>query len=293
MKRIGAVISLIVLTVMLSGISAFAETLELVSTTPKENSNTATVNNMMIKLKFSQNIADEDAQKANAKAFVLKGPDGKVIGLTPYYNRERYPDEIWLSVKENLVSGTNYTLTVSQNLQSSTGDTLAEPIVFTFGTRDINKDAKINTTMMFVMLGGMVVFSLWDTRRRLRKDQEKDTEDDKVNPYKEAKKTGKTVEEIVAKTEKEKEKQRIKEEKKAIAEAKTIKTDDEPVREGVKRVLRKRPISAAGGKMPQNMIEERKAMKERKANAERQRNKKKVSSPNRKGSKQQQRKRKN
>ncbi|MGI6751642.1 MAG: Ig-like domain-containing protein [Anaerovoracaceae bacterium] len=295
MKRIGAVISLIVLTVMLSGMMAFAGNLELVSTTPKENSNAATVNNMMIKLKFSQNVSSEKAQKANAKSFVLKNPDDKVIGLTPYYNSERYPNEIWLAVNGNLEAGTQYTLLVDKGLQSSTGDTLAEPITFVFGTRDINKDARINMTMMLVMLGGMVVFSVWDTRRRLRKEQGKDTEDEKINPYKEAKKTGKSVEEIVAKAEKEKEKQRIKEERRAN-EAKpreTKETKEETVREGVKKVAVKRPISAVGGVMPSAIAEERRKRAEDRKEAERKKNKKNVSSPKKKGSKQQQRKRKN
>ncbi|NCU28972.1 MAG: hypothetical protein EOM85_04895, partial [Candidatus Moranbacteria bacterium] len=258
-----------------------------VDTTPKAESSSATVDNMMIKLRFSENISQEDAQKNNANVFVLKNEKGKKIKTTPYYNEERYPNEVWLMVNERLIQATKYTLTINQKMKSSSGNTLTEPIVYTFATRDISKDGKINMALMFLMVGGMLGFTVWDTRRKMKKenDKEKMSGDNKVNPYKEAKKTGKSVEEIVAEAEKEKEK--IQAKNPNLIEEKPVKTEQiEEVREGVMRVSARKPISAVGCKTPASVTAKRKAKQEQ-LKKEQERRK---ASQKSKGSKQQQRK---
>jgi hypothetical protein len=107
--------------------------------------------------------------------------------------------------------------------------------------------------MMGVMMVGMIVFTSLSAKRQLKKqeEEEKTKPDAKVNPYKEAKKTGKSVEDVVAKTEKEKEKARAKAEKnsgggrqQAGANASSASDDDLP--KDTKRVTGPKPISAAG-----------------------------------------------
>ena len=84
------------------------------------------------------------------------------------------------------------------------------------------------------------------TAKNAKKQAEADkkTKEEKVNPYKEAKKTGKSVEEIVERDQKEKEKRAAKAAKKAAAE----EEEDDYYDDGKYHVKAPRPISAAGGK---------------------------------------------
>jgi hypothetical protein len=105
--------------------------------------------------------------------------------------------------------------------------------------------------MMGVMMVGMIVFTSLSAKRQLKKqeEEEKTRPDAKVNPYKEAKKTGKSVEDVVAKTEKEKEKARAKAEKNSGGrqQAGANAADNEgDLQNDTRRVTGPRPISAAG-----------------------------------------------
>lgn len=294
MKRIGAIISLSVLIVLLASTFSFATGLSLVESHPEDGADGFMTVNMAVKLKFSENMTSEEAQAANANKFKITNPEGKKIEYKTLYNAEKYPDEIWLQITENLVDATEYTIVISEDLQSTTGNTLGENITLHFSTRDTAADNNGYMILMVLMIVGMVVFTVWDTGRKLKKEAAKE-EDQKVNPYKEAKKTGKSVEEIVAKTEKEKaqaEKRKAKANKKQSIKEKS--DDEQDVREGVKRVKARKPISSIGAPTPKRVIEMREARESAKAEAEaKARAKAKNAQTSKsKGSKQQQRKKK-
>jgi hypothetical protein len=80
--------------------------------------------------------------------------------------------------------------------------------------------------MMMVMVGGMVVYSMWDTKRKLQKESVEKGE--KVNPYKVAKEKGVTVQEAVDKADK----QRSKSMKKSGAGAMNVKKGSEIKKSG-------------------------------------------------------------
>ena len=63
----------------------------------------------------------------------------------------------------------------------------------------------ISLGMMVVMFGGMIVVTSKAAKKNIEEERKKQ---DKVNPYKEAKKTGKSVEEIVEKDQKRKAKEK-------------------------------------------------------------------------------------
>ena len=100
--------------------------------------------------------------------------------------------------------------------------------------------------MMFVMFGGMFFF----TSRQMKKQQEKNQDtrpvkEEAFNPYKEAKRTGKSVQEVIAAHEKEQAKKAAKAAKKAAkhdAEEEYEEIEDN----GNHKVKGPRPISAAG-----------------------------------------------
>jgi hypothetical protein len=81
----------------------------------------------------------------------------------------------------------------------------------------------VNMGMMFVMFGGIMFISMRQNNQKKEDDAEKKKEEGKetFNPYREAKRTGKTVEEVM-------EEQAKKEEKLAKKKARKKKKDEEP-----------------------------------------------------------------
>ena len=104
-----------------------------------------------------------------------------------------------------------------------------------------------NYALMFVMMGGMVFFSTKSTQHQQQKEKVEKGKHDTVNPYKEAKRTGKSVAEIVAKDQQKKQKEAAAQAKR---DAKRAKEKEEERREelNIHRVAGPKPISAAGGK---------------------------------------------
>lgn len=290
MKRIGTILSLSVLVVLLASSISFAGDLTLVNIYPKEGENGLQPTNVAVKMTFSENMTDAATQAANEGRFRITNDKGKTVEFNALYNAKKYPNDIWLQVVKPLEADTTYTLTISKDLQSSEGNTLNEPIVTHFAARNTEADNTGYMVLMVLMMVGMVGFTVWETGRKAKKESEKPEEDKKINPYKEARKTGKSVEEIVAKAEQEKaklEKQRAKENQKQGADA-----EDEKARDGVYKLKAKRPISSIGAATPQKIIAMKLAREEAKAQAAQAKGKKNQPAAKSKGSKQQQKKKK-
>jgi len=171
-------------------------------------------------------------------------------------------NEIWVLINKDLVSDSEYKLTISGDLKIPNGDTLGKEETIDFKTRNISTDNTVNMVLMGLMMVGMVVISSITMKRNLKKEMEKKGEVEKVNPYKVSKETGKSVEEIVAKAEKEK--QRVKE-KSAASKNRAHKAGGEKAKSEEKkdtmRVTGPKPISKAGS----TFITGRKAKAEREA----------------------------
>lgn len=296
MKRLGAIISLSLLIVLLASSLSFAAGLELVSTYPEEGENGLQSANVAVKLVFNENMTSEQAQAANESKFQVTDSEGKAIECSTLYNGEKYPNEIWIQITEILTDNSEYTLQISEHLVSTAGNELGEQVTLHFSTRDAAADNTGYMVLMVLMMVGMIGFTVWETKRQVKKMQEgQKPEDLKVNPYKESKRTGKSVEDIVAKTEKEKidAEKRSEKANKQRGSKEEDRVAVEP-RDGVKRVSRRKPISAAGVATPKSIIAKR---KEREAEAARKlaeaKSKGQHSQTQRaKGSKQQQKKKK-
>ena len=161
---------------------------------------------------------------------------------------------------------TEYTVTLSSDFLAADGTELGEDIKITFSTLNQTRATTVNMVMMGVMMVGMVIFSTKAMKKdgggAAAKQQTARKGDDKVNPYKVAKETGKSIEDIVAKDQKDKEKKAASEAKRAArheadleaARKKLMKSgelmadEDEAANSDVKRVKGPRPISAAGSK---------------------------------------------
>lgn len=271
MKRIGSVVCLVALIITMTASVCFgAQSLKITETYPTDGQKNTTKENMCVKLTFSGDVGNKAVKKANSKCFKITNPDGKEIPTRVFYDPEHSSKVLVLadtSKKLDIKDATEYTLTVSGNVKDSEGNTLGEDQKVTFKTLDQRKGTGVYMAMMFIMFGGMFVFSTLQAKKQQEKNTEEKAKELPFNPYKEAKRTGKSVEELIAAHEKEMEKKKAKEAKRA-ARHKVEEDDDDEIEEdnGNYKVKGPRPISAAGS----TYITGRKAQAEaRKAEEER------------------------
>ncbi|WP_312647346.1 hypothetical protein [Aminipila sp.] len=248
-RRIGAIVALTLLMVMMTTSLCFAGTLELEDSYPRNGDKGMQVENSGVKLYFNQNMINKNNEAANLKCVKLTDSKGKKLPLRILYSPKEKGLVLVLVDKQTLLSDSSYKLSVSGDIMAASGETLGEDVHIKFNTVDTSSSMKANMIMMGIMMVGVIWVSSRSAKRKEEKDKEEAAADDKVNPYKIAKETGKSVEEVVAKDQKEKEKQRRKMEKKLAREAKGddyYDDDDDEAFNDNKRVKGARPISAGG-----------------------------------------------
>jgi len=246
MKRLGSILSLSVLIILLTTSFCFASGLKLVDSYPEDGSTGYQPINLAVKLFFNEDVSAKAVQEANKDAFVVIDSKGNEIPVKILYSSKNLK-QIWVMINETLKQNSEYQLKISGDLQIPNGDTLGSDKVIKFKTRNTQMDSTINMAMMGVMMVGMILFSTLSTKRNVKKQEEEKGEVEKVNPYKVAKETGKSVEDIVAKTEKEKQKAKAHAAKRANKNNGTNKKGEiEEEETDTKRVQGPKPISAAG-----------------------------------------------
>ena len=113
----------------------------------------------------------------------------------------------------------SYTLKISKDFKDNDGETLGKNEEITFKTMNQSQNNKVYMIMMVVMMVGM----FWFSSRQAKKTAEEyapEKKEEPFNPYKESKRTGKSVEEVLAEHEKKVEKENRKKAKKAKKAAK-------------------------------------------------------------------------
>lgn len=250
MKRAGIILSLTIMMILMSFSFCFASGLELLDSYPKDGSNDARPENFLVKLYFNEVMSSDKVQQENENAFRFTDSKGKELETRILYDSKR-PKEIWVLVEKTLQSDASYKLQVSGDLTDADGDTLGQDKTITLKMRNTATDNNVNMGMMGVMMVGMIFYSSISAKRQVKKQEEEEAlkSDAKVNPYKVAKETGKSVEDVVAKTNKEKEKAKAKAEKKGsykVQRPGTAAAEDDDLQKDTKRVTGPRPIAAAG-----------------------------------------------
>ena len=249
MKKAGIILSLTLLVFLMSFSPSFAAGLKLESSYPENGSHNSMLENVVVKLYFNEDVSAVEVQDANKSAFEFTDAEGKNLPTRILYPNEK--KQIWVLVEQSLVSNADYKLKISGDLKTINGDTLGEDQLIEFKTRNTSVDSSVNMGLMVVMMVGMIAFTSISTKRQLKKKEEEAVAEDKVkvNPYKVAKETGKSVQEVVAKTEKEKEKAKAQAEKrnknKASNTGKSASIENE-FKKDTKRVTGPRPISVTG-----------------------------------------------
>jgi len=269
MKRIGALVCLIMMMVSVLAPAAFATEdanaqktgFAIVDSVPHDKDEGVSVENLSVKITFNKDVmpASDKIKEKNAKQFKLTDKNGKEVPIKVYYSDK---EEGLLMVASNIRSkearkansviqgDMKYTLTISEKFQAADGTKLGQPETITFKTLDQAKSTKVYMILMAVMMVGMIVFTSKSAKKEAEKQSKESGKSQTVNPYKEAKKTGKSVEEIVAK-----DKQRKAKEAEALAKRKAADAElmaeleaeaAAEVASSNKRVSGPRPISASG-----------------------------------------------
>lgn len=257
MKKRGLVVLFTIMMLAMSSVAAFAaedSAFALKSSYPKDGQKNTSIENAGVKLEFNHSITGEKTEANNKKCVTITDKDGKKVPITVLTQ----DDDTGLMLvlvdttdqKYTIENNSDYTLTIDKNFMDSEGNTLGEDIEITFRTFNQRFNMMVNMVMMALMFGGIMFFTVRQTMNQKNEDQlakEKKGEA-KFNPYREAKRTGKSVEEVIA----EEEKRRAKAEKRAKRKG-TIKEEEEILDVAellpyVYRVSEPRPIAEAGGK---------------------------------------------
>lgn len=258
-KRIGAVLCLSIMFVFAGASFALAGQgdLKLEDTYPRNGATGTAVENLSVKLYFNEGIIPKNKaiRAANEKAFKMTDEKGKRIPIKVLYSHKEKGMMMILSEtmsgsKNTIKGNTEYTLSIDPSFVSESGDELGKAQKVAFKTLDQQKNGMINMGMMVVMMVGMIFFSSRSMKKQMEKEQAAKGKTDTVNPYKEAKRTGKSVEEIVEKDRKNKEKQAAAKAKQDAKRKKELEEEAAEKRENShnKRVSGPRPVSAENSK---------------------------------------------
>ena len=253
MKKTGIRASILAIIIVIAMTSfAFAEGgLTIVESIPKDEGKDVAVENLGVKITFSEPVGGEANQEANSKCFTLTDSEGTAYPTRTFFDPKN-PAQILViydTTEGNQLSSKSkelLTLTISGSFRSDSGSTLGADQKLTFTT--VNT-AFNNKVYMFIMMGMMAVMVFMSTRKKkAAADDEDDVnyKEEPFNPYKEAKRTGKSVEEVTRQHNREVARREARAAKRAIAERAEEVIEVEEERKY--KVKGPRRISEAGGK---------------------------------------------
>jgi hypothetical protein len=259
MKKKSLIVLLVAMMIAMSTALVSADTdsdFKLVSSYPKDGQKNTSVENVGVKLRFNRDISSANAQKNNEKCVKIVGPDGKSIPIKVMTSTDEKGLMLVLADTNNkkfsVENNSKYTLVISGDLVDNDGNKLGTETKVTFKTFNQQLNTMINMGMMIVIFGGVMVMTVRNANQQKEKKEEKDKKADATfNPYHEAKRTGKSVEEVIAENKKKEEKAAKKSKHKNVEETEYVKDSKLKLSEilpNVYSVSGPRPISVAGGK---------------------------------------------
>lgn len=222
MKKISLIALLTSIMIMAASAFCFAEGgFDLVSSYPEDGQTNTSMENLGVKLTFSSAMDSAEAQKANADKLAIYDEDGKAVPVQILFSSSDKGLALVLAdTDKGFVAKNNseYKLVISGDLVDNEGNTLGADKTITFKTYNQRVNNIVNMVMMFVMFGGIMVLSLRQNNKEKEEEEPKDAPKEQAfNPYREAKKTGKSIEEVKA----EQAKKEAKEAKKKARKKKT------------------------------------------------------------------------
>ncbi len=243
-KRIGTIIAAVMICMFACAPACFAADFSIESTTPEDGAKGTTKENLCVKIMFTQEVGNDESAEANKDAFRIVDENGKEFPALIYYNKEdpKYALILADTTKipetgdEAIQDDTEYTCIIDAGFRDNNGDTLGEEQRISFTTMNQGQGMMIYMVLMVGMLVAMMGMTFWQTKKEAEEEARKKIKEAGFNPYKEAKETGKTVEQVMAEHEKKNRK-----DDKEEAEERDEKRDGDCY-----RVKKPQPISAAG-----------------------------------------------
>jgi len=228
MKRGSLIALLAAIMIMAGSVCSFAAGgLELESSYPEDGQKNTSMENLGVKLKFSNPINSDKAKAVDEGLFSIVDEEGTAVPVKVLFSDA--DDGLVLvvaDIDEGFVAknNTEYTLTIGAGLVDNDGNVLDKEQKISFKTYNQRINNMVNMGMMVIMFGGIMILTVRQNNKKDEEEKEKkDEPKEAFNPYKEAKRTGKSVEEVKAE-------QAKKEEKAAKKRARKNKSS-EPVQE--------------------------------------------------------------
>ena len=208
MKKISLIAILMSIMIMAASAFCFAEGgFDLVESYPENGQSNTSMENLGVKLTFSNAMGSAEATAANADKFAIYDEDGKTIPIQVLFSdKEKGLVLVLADTDKGFVAKNNseYRLVISGDLVDDDGNVLGEDRTVSFKTYNQRVNNMVNMAMMFVMFGGIMVLSLRQNNEKEEDEPKEETKDQAFNPYREAKRTGKSIEEVKAEQAKKK-----------------------------------------------------------------------------------------
>jgi hypothetical protein len=228
MKRVSLIAALTSIMILISAAFCFAEgELKLVSSYPEDGQTNTSIENLGVKLTFNNPINSEEAKKVDESKFRIVDEDGAKVPVLVLFSDKNDGLVLVLADPDQGFTAKNnseYKLIIDADVVDNNGNTLGKEATISFKTYNQKVNNMVNMAMMFIMFGGIMFISV---RQNMKKEDEEEPSKQKesvremaFNPYKEAKRTGRPVEEIMAE-------QAKKEAKQAKKDARKKKKTDE------------------------------------------------------------------
>lgn len=243
----------LIITIMMTG-TVFADGFAIESTYPETGATNTTKENMCVKVNFTAEVGNDASRSANKNAFKITDSKGKEVPSVIYYNKKdpKYAlihidtTKVPQSGKNAIKDDAEYICTITKDFQDNNGNTLGQDTVVKFTTMNQGRGMIVYMVLMVGMLVIMGVFTVMQSRKQMQQ-AEADDGDETFNPYKEAKKTGKSVEQVIQEHEGKGKKSGIAALLSGGSGSKT-EEEEEELPEGHYAVKRPHPISEAGSK---------------------------------------------
>ena len=228
MKKISLIAILTSIMIMAASVFCFADGgFDLVSSYPEDGQTNTSMENLGVKLTFSNAMNSKAATAANVDKFAIYDEDGKTVPVQVLFSdSDKGLVLVLADIDQGFVAKNNseYKLVISGDLVDNDGNVLGADKTVTFRTYNQRVNNIVNMVMMFVMFGGIMVLSLRQNNKEKEEEEPKDAPKEQAfNPYREAKKTGKSIEEVKA----EQAKKEAKEAKKKARKKKTTQAPPE------------------------------------------------------------------
>lgn len=249
-KRLLAAIAVVIVLGISSAVGYCADDeFKIVKTYPENAAEGMAYQNMSIKIWFNRDIKPEDSLKeANRKYkkyFSIQDEKGKALpvmvafpkrkgGIFSKLSKDGDESKMLMVLvaidqtgKEQAEPNTKYTFKIKKGLDLGSGNVIKEDKQVSFKTLNQSTANKVNIGMMVFMVGGMIIFSVVDNKKKqAAKNADNKKAPKPINPYKEAKRTGKPVEEIIKKNQKERQKAEARRERTRLKNAEEKQESD-------------------------------------------------------------------